>query len=68
MTEKKLTAEQITDLIEQEDACGVNTLLQTILCFQREKINFEIFGEFNEENEIGEITFRNEKGEKLDGL
>lgn len=58
MKEVLMTDKQIADEIEFEDECGMNTLLQNLLCFKDEKKEINIFMKVNEKGENAGYVIR----------
>lgn len=52
-----LAYQEVCDIIDFEDMCGVNNLLQELFSFEKHIIlgkNLEVIGDFNEKGELGE--------------
>ena len=55
-----LTYQEINDLIEQEDQCGINNCLQGIFCIEPKTshtyelgIDYNVIGDFDEKGSLG---------------
>ena len=52
---RKLTYKEVVEQIEEENMCGVNTLVQDLFAMQDSGVqshNIEVIGDFNEQGEI----------------
>lgn len=61
---RELTYQEIQDLIEEEDICGVNDCLQQIFASTgtsvvEHKKDYIVMGEFNNQNRLGEYEVIN---------